>query len=80
MERQKNEARDEPILPPEWLEEIRNHGQIEKLTRRMVVMLIDRILIHDKNNVEVIFRYNDEIQDLVTYFRNDPARDRAVMA
>lgn len=80
LERQKTEAREEPILPPEWLEEIRHHGQIEKLTRRMVVMLIDRILIHDKNNVEVIFRYKDEIQDLVTYFRNNPAIDRAVMA
>lgn len=77
--RQKDETSNEPILPPEWLAEIRDHGQIEKLTRRLVIMLIDRILIYDKNNIEVVFRYNDEIQELVSYFKPDLDGRRVVL-
>ena len=71
LDKQKKSLSSKPLLPPDWLDEIRQYGQIKKLNRRMVVMLIERIFIHDKNNIEVVFRYRDEIQDLAAFFRED---------
>jgi len=53
--------KDRPALPPEWLEEVKKLGMVESLTRKTAVMLIDRIDVYDKNKIEIIFHYSDEI-------------------
>lgn len=64
LERQKQDYLDEPLLPPEWLQEIKAYGQISKLTRKIVVMLIDRIIVYSKDRFEIVFRYGDVIPDM----------------
>ena len=61
LERQKADILKEPVLPPEWLQAIKDFGQINTLTRKIVVMMIDRIIVYSKDKVEIVFRYGDEI-------------------
>ena len=42
----------------------RQFGQAEKLERRMLVLLVERIVVHGKDQVELCFRYEDEYQEL----------------
>ena len=44
----------------EWMEEFRKHQNISALDRAIVVSLIDRILIHENDTVEIIYRWQDE--------------------
>lgn len=67
LEQKKTEAIDEPILPPEWLDEVKAFNQVNMLTRKIVVMLINRIVVYSKDRVEIIFRYGDEIEALIDY-------------
>ena len=57
----KRKVMEEPILPLEWLEEIRNIGSVDKITRKLVAMLVEKIIVYDKDNIEIVFRYGDEI-------------------
>lgn len=43
-----------------WMEEFRKHQGITALDRAIVVSLIDKILIHDDNTIELIYRWQDE--------------------
>ena len=42
------------------MEEFRKHQNISALDRAIVVSLIDRILIHENDTVEIIYRWQDE--------------------
>lgn len=68
LQKQRDEIKDEPILPPDWVDEIRKCGTIGKLTRRVVVMLIDQITVYKRGRIEVAFRYGDEIKAVADYF------------
>lgn len=57
---------DQPSVPPEWLEEIRQFGTINSLTRRAVVMLINKVIVYSKDRIEIIFNYDDEIAAAVS--------------
>ena len=64
LEEQRAEILGEPILPPDWLKSVIQYGQINELTRKTVLMLIDRVLVFSKDHVEIIFRYGDEVKVL----------------
>jgi len=53
---------DKPMLPPEWINEVRELGKIKKLTRKAVVMLIRKIIVHSKRKIEIVFYYSDAVQ------------------
>lgn len=44
----------------EWMEEFQKHQNISALDRAIVVSLIDRILIHENDTVEIVYRWQDE--------------------
>ena len=61
----KQEAmRNKPTLKP-WIETFRKYQNIEKLDRSIVVSLIDRIIVHDKNHITVVFHFQDEIRNAI---------------
>ena len=43
-----------------WMEQFKRHQGITALDRAVVVALIDKILIHDGNAIEIIYRWQDE--------------------
>ena len=49
----------------QWIESFRKYQNIEKLERCIIVALIDHIVIYDKKHISVIFRFQDEMQQLL---------------
>lgn len=47
---------------------------IQQLTKELVEELIDRIILYDKEHVEIRFRYADEIEKLVRYTGQDDGK------
>lgn len=43
-----------------WMEEFKKHLGITALDRSIVVSLIDKILVHEDNTIEIIYRWQDE--------------------
>ena len=44
---------------------------LTKLTRSIVVSLIERIVIYEEREVKIIFKYEDMINNLTSIFAND---------
>ncbi len=65
IEAKQEAMRNKPNLKP-WIETFRKYRSIEKLDRCIVVSLIDRIIVHDKNRVTVVFHFQDEIQNVIS--------------
>ena len=55
------ELETEANLDSSWVEQYAKFQTVQTLTREMVVSLIDRIIVHEGNNVEIVFNYRDEI-------------------
>ena len=49
----------------EWIDYFAQYNNIEKLTRNIVVKLIEQIRVIDKKNIEVIFLFNDCYEKLI---------------
>ena len=47
----------------ETLEYLKEHGTFKELTRDMVIKLVDRIIIGDKNEIKIIFIFEDIFKD-----------------
>ena len=47
-----------------WIDYFMEHKDITELNRLAVVQLIDKIMVYDKNNVEVVFNFDDCYQEL----------------
>ena len=43
-----------------WMEEFKRHRGITALDRSIVVSLIDKILVHEDDTIEIIYRWQDE--------------------
>ena len=64
MEKRRDAILSEEPSQNEWLEMFGSYRNIRKLDRKTVVSLIDHVDVHDKNNIEIHFRYEDMIYDL----------------
>jgi len=50
-----------------WMENFKSASEIEKLDRNTVVTLIDKIVIHNKAQIEVVFRHGDEMANYLAF-------------
>ena len=48
-----------------WINDFLKYKNITALNRRIVVELIDKILIHDKNTKEIVYRFSKEMNLLL---------------
>ena len=51
----------------EWIDLFRQYENITELQRAVVVNLIERIVIYDAKHIEVVFRYQDQLDEAVQY-------------
>ena len=65
IETKQEALRNKPNLKP-WIETFRKYQNIEELDRSIVVSLIDRIIVHDKDHITVVFHFQDEIQNVIS--------------
>ena len=49
-----------------WIDTFRKYQNIEKLERNIVAVLLEKVIIHDKNSITVVFRFKDEMQELLS--------------
>ena len=43
-----------------WIDNFKEFQKIETLTRNIVVVLIDKILVYEGERVEIVFKFDDE--------------------
>ena len=63
-ETKKRALRNQPHSRP-WIDTFRKYQNIEKLERNIVAVLLEKVIIHDKNCITVVFRFQDEMQELL---------------
>lgn len=61
-----------------WLEEFKQYKNVSKLTRAMLVILIDKVLIYENNRVEIKFRFADEFAAVQSYINTVEAYESSI--
>lgn len=49
----------------EFVEHFRQYKNIDKLTRPMLIELIDSILVHEDNRITIRVKFQDELEKLI---------------
>lgn len=65
-EKKKEKMRSLEITDNSWIDEFLKYKNIEHLDRRVVILLIDQIIVYDKDQVEVELRHMDKITELIS--------------
>lgn len=70
-----------PNIFADWIGEFIKYGQLESLSREVVVSLIDKILIYEKQKgdryprIEVVFKYAEQISEALEYISDLPSEE-----
>lgn len=64
LARKQEIARESKTQRP-WMEELRRHREIRSLDRHILTSLVDKIVVHSKDEIEVRFRYADEMREML---------------
>lgn len=66
IEQQKGKLNLSYIHKQGWVEEFKQYGNIETLDRKTSIALIEKIIVYDKDTIEICFRYRDEMELLIS--------------
>lgn len=60
-----------------WIEAFRQYRNIQSLDRHVAVTLIERILVYSKNHIEIVFRFQDEMDEMLrlSEAQSEPAEE-----
>ncbi len=50
-----------------WVTLFKEHRNIDELNRRVLMSLVDKVLIHEKHTIEVVFKFRDEYAHALDY-------------
>ena len=48
-----------------WIEDFKKYENIQSLDRKAVVTLIEQIIVYSKEQIEIQFKYSDEMQEMI---------------
>ena len=54
----------------EWINSFKQYKAVKSLNRTMIVTLIEKIIVHEGNRIEIFFRYQDEYLNIVEFVEN----------
>ncbi len=54
------------IQEQKWVRDLEQYGEIIEIDRKTAVALIDKIIVYDKERIEIVFRYQDEMNLLLS--------------
>lgn len=63
-----------------WLNQFKEYENITSITRRVIVSLVERILIFEGNEIEVVFRYKDQLADIMAFLENQDGQTNIAAA
>ena len=75
-EKKKDEASSFDIKEQTWIDEFLKYRDVLHLDRRVAAELIEKIVVYDKERVEVTFRYADKISEIIEMAGRLPERDK----
>ena len=61
--KEKLSAEEKRIHP--WIEDFKKYKNIQSLDRKAVVTLIEQIIVYSKEQIEIQFKYSDEMQEMI---------------
>lgn len=76
LEAEKADFIERKRIDLEWIKEYRDNGRIEKLTRKVVVAMIDKVLVYSKDHIKIVFRFEDEIRKIYEQMNLEHDADR----
>ena len=63
-----------------WLNQFKEYENISDITRRVIVSLVERILVFEGNEIEVVFRYKDQLADIMAFLENQDGQTNIAAA
>ena len=48
-----------------WMQDLKKYHNIQELSRRMLTSIVERIVIYDKTNIQIVFRYGEEMEEML---------------
>jgi site-specific DNA recombinase len=70
LTKQINEVENLKITHSEYIKDFVKHKNVSTLTRSMVVSMIDKILVHNEKNIDIIFKYQNIYKKMQSIFEN----------
>lgn len=71
LENEKKKYENQKISSNEWIQKFREQKNIAKLSRNIVIELIECIYVHENGNITIKFKFEDEFKRYIEYIKNN---------
>jgi len=58
------EQKGDNFVKNEWVQKLLQTGKIEELDRETVLDMIDKIIVYENNEIEIVYKFSDELDYL----------------
>ena len=78
LNKEKREILDGVSKQQSWIEQFRQYENVTELTRPMVIHLIERIIIFEDSNIEIVFRHRNQIEEILQFISEKTANKKGL--
>ena len=71
LENEKKKYENQKISSNEWIQKFKEQKGITKLSRDIVMELIECIYVHENGNITIKFKFEDEFKRCLEYIENN---------
>ena len=71
LENEKQKYESQSIGSNRWIEKFKEQKSITKLSRDIMIELVDYIYVHKNGNITIKFKFEDEFKRCVKYIENN---------
>ena len=58
------EQKGDNFVKNEWVQKLLQTGKLEELDRETVLDMIDKIVVYENNEIEIVYKFSDELDYL----------------
>ena len=59
----------ESRLDTSWINHFKRNSKIKKINKKVLNELIECIYVHEKSNINIVFKYKDEFNETIKYLK-----------
>lgn len=71
LQNEKKKYENQKISSSEWIEKFKEQKEIKKLSRDIIIELIECIYVHENNKITIKFKFEDEFKRCLEYIKNN---------
>lgn len=71
LQNEKKKYENQKISSSEWIEKFKKQKEIKKLSRDIIIELIECIYVHENNKITIKFKFEDEFKRCLEYIKNN---------